>query len=41
MDCVNNAKDYMVARKLIAERAHCEPGRLADPAVALRDTVEA
>jgi 3-phenylpropionate/trans-cinnamate dioxygenase ferredoxin reductase subunit len=39
MDCVNNAKDYMVAKKLIAERAHCDPERLADPAVALRDTV--
>ena len=41
MDSVNNAKDYMAARKLIAERAHCDPGRLADPAVALRDTVAA
>jgi 3-phenylpropionate/trans-cinnamate dioxygenase ferredoxin reductase subunit len=41
MDCVNNAKDYMAARKLIAERAHCDPDRLADPAVAMRDTVAA
>jgi 3-phenylpropionate/trans-cinnamate dioxygenase ferredoxin reductase component len=41
MDCVNNAKDYMAAKKLIAERVHCDPARLADPAVALRETVAA
>ena len=39
IDCVNNAKDYMAARKLIPERAHCDLGRLADPAVALKDAV--
>ncbi len=39
LDCVNNTKDYMAAKKLIADRAHCDPDRLADPAVALRDTV--
>jgi 3-phenylpropionate/trans-cinnamate dioxygenase ferredoxin reductase component len=39
MDCINSPKDYMAAKKLIAERACCDPGRLADPAVTLRDTV--
>jgi 3-phenylpropionate/trans-cinnamate dioxygenase ferredoxin reductase subunit len=39
IDCVNNAKDYMAGRKLIPERAHCDLARLADPAVALKDTV--
>ena len=39
IDCVNSAKDYMAAKKLIAERAHCDPTRLADPAVGLRDAV--
>ena len=38
LDCVNAAKDYMAARKLIALRVHCDPGRLADPAIELRDT---
>ena len=39
IDCVNNARDYMAAKKMIAERAHCDPARLADPAVLLRETV--
>ena len=39
MDCINDPKDYMAARKLIAERVRCDPGRLADPAVPLKDTV--
>jgi 3-phenylpropionate/trans-cinnamate dioxygenase ferredoxin reductase subunit len=39
IDCVNSAKDYMAARKLIAERAHCDPQLLADPARGLRETV--
>jgi 3-phenylpropionate/trans-cinnamate dioxygenase ferredoxin reductase subunit len=39
IDCVNSAKDYMAARKLIAERARLDPVRLADPANALRDCV--
>jgi len=37
LDAVNSAKDYMAARKLIAERARPDPARLADPAVALKD----
>ena len=39
VDCVNNPKDYMAAKKLIAERVRCDPRRLADPSVPLRDTV--
>ena len=37
IDCVNDPRDYMAARKLIAERAHFDPKRLADPAIALRE----
>jgi 3-phenylpropionate/trans-cinnamate dioxygenase ferredoxin reductase subunit len=37
LDAVNHAKDFMAARKLIAERARPDPARLGDPAVALRD----
>jgi 3-phenylpropionate/trans-cinnamate dioxygenase ferredoxin reductase subunit len=37
IDCVNSPKDYMAAKKLIAERRVVDPGRLADPAVALKD----
>ena len=39
IDCVNNIKDYMAAKKLIAERVHCDLAKLADPAIALKDTV--
>jgi 3-phenylpropionate/trans-cinnamate dioxygenase ferredoxin reductase subunit len=39
VDCVNSAKDYMAAKKLIAERAHLDPARLADPAIALKDAL--
>jgi 3-phenylpropionate/trans-cinnamate dioxygenase ferredoxin reductase component len=39
VDCINDPKDYMAAKKLIAERRRCDPARLADPAVALKDTV--
>lgn len=38
LDAVNCAKDYMAARKLIAERARPDPVRLGDPAVALKDS---
>lgn len=38
VDCVNNPKDYMAARKLIAERGRVDLGKLADPGVALKDT---
>ena len=39
IDCVNNAKDYMAAKKLIADRVHCDPARLADASIALRETI--
>lgn len=39
LDAVNHGKDFMAARKLIAERARPDPARLADDAIALRDTV--
>ncbi|HUO79300.1 MAG TPA: FAD-dependent oxidoreductase [Steroidobacteraceae bacterium] len=39
MDCINSPKDYMAAKKLIAEHARLDPARLADPAVALREAV--
>jgi 3-phenylpropionate/trans-cinnamate dioxygenase ferredoxin reductase subunit len=39
IDCVNNPKDFMAAKKLIAERAHFDPARLADTGVALKDAV--
>ena len=39
LDAVNHAKDFMAARKLIAERARPDPARLADDAVALRETI--
>ena len=37
IDTVNQAKDQMAARKLIAARFRPDPARLADPAIALRD----
>jgi 3-phenylpropionate/trans-cinnamate dioxygenase ferredoxin reductase component len=39
VDCINSPKDYMAARKLIAERVRCDRRRLADPTVALKDAV--
>jgi 3-phenylpropionate/trans-cinnamate dioxygenase ferredoxin reductase subunit len=39
VEAVNHPKDYMAARKLIAERARPDPGRLADPLVAMKDSV--
>jgi 3-phenylpropionate/trans-cinnamate dioxygenase ferredoxin reductase component len=39
VEAVNHLKDYMAARKLIAERARPDPGRLADPLVAMKDSV--
>jgi 3-phenylpropionate/trans-cinnamate dioxygenase ferredoxin reductase subunit len=39
LEAVNNAKDYMAARKLIADRARPDLDRLADPAIALKDVV--
>jgi 3-phenylpropionate/trans-cinnamate dioxygenase ferredoxin reductase subunit len=37
LDAINTPKDYMAARKLIAERAHLDPVRVADPALPLKD----
>jgi 3-phenylpropionate/trans-cinnamate dioxygenase ferredoxin reductase subunit len=39
LDAVNHGKDFMAARKLIAERARPDPARLADPNLGLRDTL--
>jgi 3-phenylpropionate/trans-cinnamate dioxygenase ferredoxin reductase subunit len=39
LDCINNPKDYIAGKKLIAERVRCDPGRLADAGIALKDTV--
>ena len=39
IDTVNHPKDQMAARKLIAARARPNPDKLADPAVALKDSV--
>ncbi|HXQ64910.1 MAG TPA: FAD-dependent oxidoreductase [Steroidobacteraceae bacterium] len=39
VDCINNPKDYIAAKKVIAERHRCDPLRLADSAIALKDTV--
>lgn len=41
LDAVNHARDFMAARKLIAERARPDPARLADDSVALRDAMKA
>jgi 3-phenylpropionate/trans-cinnamate dioxygenase ferredoxin reductase subunit len=39
LDAINHAKDYMAARKLIAERIKLDPAKLADSTVALKDAV--
>ena len=39
IDTVNNAKDQMAARRLIAGRARPDVAKLVDPAVALKDCV--
>jgi 3-phenylpropionate/trans-cinnamate dioxygenase ferredoxin reductase subunit len=39
LEAVNHSKDYMAARKLIAERATLDPTRSADPSIPLRDAV--
>jgi 3-phenylpropionate/trans-cinnamate dioxygenase ferredoxin reductase component len=39
IDSINAPKDQMAARKLIAAHARPNPDKLADPAVALRDTL--
>ncbi len=39
LDAVNHVKDFMAARKLIGEHVRPDPGRLADPALAIKDTL--
>jgi 3-phenylpropionate/trans-cinnamate dioxygenase ferredoxin reductase subunit len=39
VEAINHSKDYMAARKLIADRAAMDLARLADSAVALKDAV--
>jgi 3-phenylpropionate/trans-cinnamate dioxygenase ferredoxin reductase subunit len=39
LDAVNQVKDFMAARKLIAQRARFDPTRLGDAAVALKDAL--
>ena len=41
IDTVNNARDQMAARKLVAARIRPDVAKLADPAIALRDCVPA
>jgi len=38
VEAINHSKDYMAARKLIAERARPNLDKLADPTVALKDS---
>jgi 3-phenylpropionate/trans-cinnamate dioxygenase ferredoxin reductase component len=39
VEAVNHSKDYMAARKLIAERALFDVGKLADSALALKEAI--
>lgn len=39
LEAVNHSKDYMAARKMIAERASPATDRLADPQIPLKETV--
>jgi 3-phenylpropionate/trans-cinnamate dioxygenase ferredoxin reductase subunit len=39
LDAVNHVKDFMAARKLIGERVKPDRARLADPALAIKDTL--
>jgi len=39
LDAVNHGKDFMAARKLIAERVRPDPGRLADDSLTLKETI--
>jgi 3-phenylpropionate/trans-cinnamate dioxygenase ferredoxin reductase component len=41
IDCVNNPRDYMAAKRLIAERTVFDPDRLADASVPLKDAAVA
>jgi 3-phenylpropionate/trans-cinnamate dioxygenase ferredoxin reductase subunit len=39
VEAVNHSKDYMAARKLIAERARLNPEKLANPVLGLKEAV--
>ncbi len=39
VEAVNHSRDYMAARRLIAERARPDPDKLANPQLALKDAV--
>jgi 3-phenylpropionate/trans-cinnamate dioxygenase ferredoxin reductase subunit len=39
VEAINHSKDYMAARKLIAERARPVVDKLADPRIALKDAL--
>ena len=39
VEAINHSKDYMAARKLIAERARPSLDKIADPLIALKDSV--
>ena len=39
VEAVNHSKDYMAARKLIAERALLNPEKLADIELALKEAI--
>ncbi|HEY8696969.1 MAG TPA: FAD-dependent oxidoreductase [Rhizomicrobium sp.] len=39
VEAVNAAPEYMIGRRLIAEGAHVAPGRLADPAIPMKNIV--
>lgn len=38
VDAINTPRDFMQAKKLLADRPRIDPGRLADPAIALPET---
>ena len=40
VEAINHSKDYMAARKLIADRAQMNPAKLVDPNLALKDAVK-
>jgi 3-phenylpropionate/trans-cinnamate dioxygenase ferredoxin reductase subunit len=39
VEAVNHSKDYMAARKLIADRAFMDPAKLGDPNIGLKEAV--
>jgi len=39
VEAINHSKDYMTARKLIAERALLNPEKLVDSGLALKDAI--